>query len=334
MTLDKLGVRHQRHPQRQGRCDQPGKRHGGHGAHRYRHLLRRHFSDCERNLPVNGLATVTVSGFQAGPESLTATYSGDGNFTGSSSPAVTDNVAFTKTISGSSSGALTVASGQSVLITGSVSGIITVNSGGALEVEKGRVSGSVTALRGRFTFRRRDSVGRIVGLKTRARSRSAAARARAVPRQRSRARSPCPGTRRRAGGYQHHQRCGFCRQQLRHRTDPARGFGDRGDRQHHQRVAVLLTNTPGVTDNGTANKASSKSGQCAALLPADRVIGRRAVRSPAGPVESRRGTPVETWPRDFGTSAFTEVPQGRAAVIGMAIRGRVCPMVRSTPLHG
>ncbi len=97
-------------------------------------------------LPASGLVSVTVSGFQAGAHSLTASYGGDGNFSASPpSKAVTDTVTFTSTISGSSSGSLTVLSKQSVLITGSVSGSITVDSGGALEVENGKVSGSITA---------------------------------------------------------------------------------------------------------------------------------------------------------------------------------------------
>ncbi|HUC13746.1 MAG TPA: Ig-like domain-containing protein, partial [Acidimicrobiales bacterium] len=97
------------------------------------------------SIPASGLVTVPVSGLQAGAQSFTASYGGDGNFTGSTSQPLTNTVTFTNTISGGSSGSLTVISGESLLITGSVSGNITVNSGGALEVDNGKVSGSITA---------------------------------------------------------------------------------------------------------------------------------------------------------------------------------------------
>ncbi len=200
------------------------------------------------NLPGNGLATVTVSGFQAGAQSLTATYSGDGNFAGSTtSKAVTDSVTFTKTISWK----LQRRPHRRL-------GTVRPDHGVGIRQHHGQQrrcprSGQRHGVRERhghrrcrFHLLRRDAVGGIVGLQE---------HGLCLDRRRLGhglyqvdhlgLGHAFREHRRRSGGYQHHQRGGFCRQQLRHRTDPAWGFGDRGDWQHHQRVAVLLDQHPG-----------------------------------------------------------------------------------------
>ena len=155
---------------------------------------------------------------------------------------MTDSVTFTKTITGSSSGALTVASGQSVLITGSVSGSITVNSGGALEVDNGTVSGSVTATGAvGFTFCGATLSGALSVSKSTGYVLIGGGSGTGCTKSTISGSVTLSGN---TAGVQVATNTisgvGFCRQQLRHRTDPAWGFGDRGDWQHHQRVAVLL----------------------------------------------------------------------------------------------
>jgi hypothetical protein len=102
-------------------------------------------------LALNGaadVASISVSAFQAGTQSLSAVYGGSASFTGSSSASVpvTVGVTFTKAISTSYSGPVTVTSGQTLLITGKVSGPVTVLPGGGLEVDNGAVSGPITTV--------------------------------------------------------------------------------------------------------------------------------------------------------------------------------------------
>ncbi len=221
------------------------------------------------NLPGNGLATVTVSGFQAGAQSLTATYSGDGNFAGSTtSQAVTDNVTFTKTISGSSSGALTVASGQSVLITGSVSGSITVNSGGALEVEKGTVSGSITATGAvGFTFCGATLSGALSVSKSTGYVLIGGGSGTGCTKSTISGSVTLSGN---TAGVQvaTNTISGAVSVTNNSGTGPTQLGGLETEVTGNTISGSLScsSNTPGVTDNGSANKASSKSGQCAALL--------------------------------------------------------------------
>jgi hypothetical protein len=220
------------------------------------------------NLPGNGLATVTVSGFQAGAQSLTATYSGDGNFAGSTtSQAVTDNVTFTKTISGSSSGALTVASGQSVLITGSVSGSITVNSGGALEIDKGTVSGNITAtgavgltlcgatLSGALSVSKSTGYVLIGGGSGTGCTKSTISGSVTLSGNTA---GVQVATNTISGAVSVTNNSGTGPTQLGGLETEVTGNTISGS-------LSCSTNTPGVTDNGSANKASSKNGQCAAL---------------------------------------------------------------------
>jgi hypothetical protein len=97
------------------------------------------------NVAANGTASITVA-FQAGTHSLTATYGGDSNFTGSSTTsAVKLTVAATRTISTPFTGTITVASGQSLLVTSKVTGAITVQPGGALDVNGGTVTGLIVS---------------------------------------------------------------------------------------------------------------------------------------------------------------------------------------------
>jgi hypothetical protein len=92
------------------------------------------------------VASLSVSGLQAGTQPLSAAYGGSTGFTASTSASapVKVGVTFTKTISTNYSGPVTVASGQTVLITGKVAGPVTVLAGGGLEIDNGSVSGPVT----------------------------------------------------------------------------------------------------------------------------------------------------------------------------------------------
>jgi hypothetical protein len=89
-------------------------------------------------------ASLTVTIYQGGNQSLSAQYAGDGSFSGSTGNAST-SVTFSQTISGTFSGSLTVNSGQFVLITGTVNGSVTVNTGGGLEVNGGTIVGSASS---------------------------------------------------------------------------------------------------------------------------------------------------------------------------------------------
>lgn len=89
-------------------------------------------------------ASATISGLQAGVNSLSATYSGDANFATSTGTAK-DRVQVTQTISGTYAGSLVVGPGQTVRVTGRVTGSVAVDSTGALIVQGGTINGSIAA---------------------------------------------------------------------------------------------------------------------------------------------------------------------------------------------
>ncbi|HEX3542519.1 MAG TPA: SBBP repeat-containing protein [Acidimicrobiales bacterium] len=92
-----------------------------------------------------GKASFTTAGLGSGNQSVTATYSGDANFTGSSA---TTSLAVTtsRTLTGAVTGGVVVAPGTTVLLRGAtVNGSVTVQPGGALDVESSTINGSLLA---------------------------------------------------------------------------------------------------------------------------------------------------------------------------------------------
>jgi len=90
-------------------------------------------------------ASLTTSALQVGTHTITATYSGDGNFLGSTSAPLTQVVGCTSTITGVRGG-LTVTTGSSTcVVNGSVTGGITVQAGAALSISNSTVNGAVTS---------------------------------------------------------------------------------------------------------------------------------------------------------------------------------------------
>ncbi|MFJ9817757.1 Ig-like domain-containing protein [Streptomyces sp. NPDC101151] len=96
-----------------------------------------------------GRASFTTGGLRPGAHAITATYSGDADFTGSSTDEPTDvTVGFSRPcIATAHHGTLTVADGQAICIAsdGSQVGRITVRPGGSLSLSDARITGPVTA---------------------------------------------------------------------------------------------------------------------------------------------------------------------------------------------
>ena len=92
----------------------------------------------------DGSATLVTS-FGGGSHSITAAYSGDSNYLGSSSTTATPvTVGCTQIITGTRS-ALTVTSGTTCLINATITGGISVGRGATLDVENSTVNGSISA---------------------------------------------------------------------------------------------------------------------------------------------------------------------------------------------
>ncbi|MFJ3205736.1 Ig-like domain-containing protein [Streptomyces sp. NPDC086989] len=102
---------------------------------------------------IDGRASLTTAGLRPGANALTATYSGDGNFTASESNGPAElTVGFSQPcITGARTGALTVAAGQSLcLAAGAVqTGPVTVELGGALALAGAEINGRLSADRAR-----------------------------------------------------------------------------------------------------------------------------------------------------------------------------------------
>ena len=110
-------------------------------------------------LGTSGLATLTVSGLQVGTNSLTASYSGDGNFLPSTSDALDHVVACTTNLTGVINGGLTV-TGSTCLTNATVNGATTVRPGGALSIRGSRLNGSLTSTNANALTICASSVGR------------------------------------------------------------------------------------------------------------------------------------------------------------------------------
>ena len=98
------------------------------------------------SLPLSSSDTATLStaDLHPGINRITATYSGDTNFTGSTSAPLEVSTTFDRCVTGSSGIPVVVASGEAVCVTGSHAGVVTVNRGGSLAIEGG-FSGAITA---------------------------------------------------------------------------------------------------------------------------------------------------------------------------------------------
>lgn len=98
-------------------------------------------------VPLNsaGVATLSTSLLLPGAHTLSAEYSGDGNFLGSISKAVSATIGFTSCITGTYRGNLTVDAGQTVCVTGKVLGGVDVH-GGAIAILGGTVTGGVSGI--------------------------------------------------------------------------------------------------------------------------------------------------------------------------------------------
>ncbi|MDP9118111.1 MAG: Ig-like domain-containing protein, partial [Actinomycetota bacterium] len=96
--------------------------------------------------PVQADGTATlVTSFGGGPHSITAVYSGDTNYVGSTSnPATPVNVFCDQIITGTHA-ALTVTSGTTCLINATITGGISVGRGASLSVQNSTVKGSISA---------------------------------------------------------------------------------------------------------------------------------------------------------------------------------------------
>ena len=89
-------------------------------------------------------AAITTAALQVGSHSITATYSGDGNFLGSSSVPLVQLVQCTTTITGTH-GPLVVSSGATCVSNATIHGGITVLPGAALSVSNSIVDGGITS---------------------------------------------------------------------------------------------------------------------------------------------------------------------------------------------
>ncbi|HEY5196578.1 MAG TPA: Ig-like domain-containing protein, partial [Solirubrobacteraceae bacterium] len=100
----------------------------------------------------SGQASISTSSLSAGSHTILATYSGDGNFLGSSG-SLSYTVTCAVTITGNHSGALEVTSSTCVKPGGSVSGPIIVHGGASLDLEGAIVNGSVSSTGGSGAIR-------------------------------------------------------------------------------------------------------------------------------------------------------------------------------------
>jgi hypothetical protein len=93
---------------------------------------------------VGGEASTTTASLSAGTHTITATYGGDGNFTGASST-LSYGVSCAVTITGSHSGAVIVNTTTCLSPGASVDGPVIVDAGGSLDIEGASVEGSIDA---------------------------------------------------------------------------------------------------------------------------------------------------------------------------------------------
>jgi uncharacterized repeat protein (TIGR01451 family) len=97
-------------------------------------------------IAADGTAQFATDGLAAGSPMVTASYSGDTNFSGSTGSARL-SISVDRTVTGLVHGSLTVVAGQTVLVSGAqITGGITVAAGGTLDIEKSIVSGAITAI--------------------------------------------------------------------------------------------------------------------------------------------------------------------------------------------
>jgi hypothetical protein len=89
-------------------------------------------------------ASLVTSALHPGTNGVTATYSGDLHFAGSTSPTVTVTTTFDRCVGGSSGTMVVVATGEAVCVTGTHGGLVTVNRGGSLAI-MGGFSGAIVA---------------------------------------------------------------------------------------------------------------------------------------------------------------------------------------------
>jgi hypothetical protein len=92
-----------------------------------------------------GKATFTAPTLQVAAHSVTASYGGDGNFTGSTSTATLVTVGCTVTLTGKITGNITVTSGATCLNGASVGGGVTVSQGAALYSGSSSIGGKLSS---------------------------------------------------------------------------------------------------------------------------------------------------------------------------------------------
>ena len=93
-----------------------------------------------------GQAIFTNAGLQVGTHSIVATYTGDGNFLPSASPALTQEIRCTVTITGRVNGGLAITTGSFCLQGATINGGITVATGAALSMRDSTVNGGINAI--------------------------------------------------------------------------------------------------------------------------------------------------------------------------------------------
>jgi hypothetical protein len=106
-------------------------------------------------VPLSAAATAsfTTKALAAGSNTVTAVYSGDGNFLpSSSSTPATSTVGCTTTITGTQP-ALVLGTGVTCILNATVTGSITLSQGAAVDVENSTVQGSINAGSGTKGFR-------------------------------------------------------------------------------------------------------------------------------------------------------------------------------------
>jgi YVTN family beta-propeller protein len=115
----------------------------------------------------SGQATLSTSSLSAGSHTITATYSGDGNFL-SSSGSLPYTVTCAVTVSGTHSGSLEVTSSTCIAAHAVVNGAIVVNPGASLDLEGASVNGAISATGGSGVIRVcGSSIGGAVDIKNR-----------------------------------------------------------------------------------------------------------------------------------------------------------------------
>ena len=92
-----------------------------------------------------GQAIFTNAGLQVGTHSIVATYTGDGNFLTSASPALNQEIRCTTTITGRVNGGLAITTGSTCLQGATINGGITVATGAALSMRDSTVNGGIGA---------------------------------------------------------------------------------------------------------------------------------------------------------------------------------------------